>query len=134
MAKLIQKSNNRQELFDNTIKFFNLNNRSHGNGDNRCKYRGANNTACAIGREIPDKLAKELDRKIKTTVKVDSVFEKLPKRLQKMGKDFLNDIQRLHDSQHCWTETGLSSDGVRDAVNIASFYKLNTHVLDTLTK
>jgi hypothetical protein len=134
MAKLIQKSNNRQELFDNTIKFFNTKNRSHGGGDSRCKYRGANNTACAIGREIPDELAKSLDRSFQNAVKADSVFDKLPKRLQRMGKDFLNAIQRLHDTSYCWDETGLTPNGVIDAKNIAKDYKLNTKVLDTLTK
>ena len=121
--KLLQKSTTRQELLDNTIKFYNLNNRCvTGLG---CRYR-YNNKACAIGREISDELANRLDNEfISAQCSNNDVFKLLPIRLQKMGSNFLNDIQILHDNAYNWTKKGLSENGKSVVKGICYEYNLN---------
>ena len=122
--KLLQKSNNRQELFDNTINHFNSENRCVDKA--ACKYR-LNEKGCAIGREISDKLANELDESNcgDTSVSECEIFNKLPKRLQRMGRNFLTDIQRFHDNATDWDENGLSQSGKKNAKEIAKKFNLN---------
>ena len=131
-TKLMQKSNNRQELFDNTIKHFNSINRAT-NDNGGCKYR-LDGKGCAIGREISDKLAKKLDIAEVNVVSSTNIFDKLPQRLQRMGRQFLFSIQELHDVHDNWNENGLSEDGIKEAKLIAEKYKLNTSVLETKSK
>ena len=127
----MQKSKNRQELFDNTINHFNSENRGVSNTGG-CRYRGEEGTACAIGREISDKLAEKLDKGISKSfgltyiVEDDLVFNCLPTRLKKMGKDFLYSLQLFHDDNTNWCLNGLSGRGIDTAKKIATNYKLRT--------
>ena len=63
---------------------------------------------CAIGRKISKRLAKKLDNSIGlggddgASVSSDSIFELLPQKLQKLGQDFLSDIQDFHDDKNNW--------------------------------
>lgn len=121
--KLIQKSTTQQELLDNTINHFNINNRAtteKGHSMYRC-----NNIGCAIGREISNKLAKSLQSEIFSfPVVQDEVFYKLPKRLQKLDRIFLMWIQVLHDSKENWNEEGLSAIGISKVKAICIKYNL----------
>lgn len=79
-----------------------------------CMYAPANdNTAgCAIGRHLPLELAQSLDSK--TSTHVIEVFEYLPNWMQEMGKEFLSEIQKLHDHDSNWTEKRLTDLGIRN--------------------
>lgn len=115
-----QISKTRQELFDNTINYFNIDNLSYSFGS--CFYR-KNEKACAIGREIKDELAFKLDN-FSGGYGVCDVFNLLPKRLQKMGIEFLSSIQDLHDNTNNWTSDGLSETGKNSAQEIAEEFNL----------
>ena len=130
MRKLKQCSKNRQELFDNTILFFNKNNRGLQESMG-CSYSGANDTACAIGREITRELALELDNYDGVTaIREPNIFNKLPVRLKRMGQGFLTIIQELHDQERNWNDDGLTLVGREHARLIAEKYKLSTSKLE----
>jgi len=119
-----QRSNTPQELLDNTINHFTSKNRStkfYGH----CSYRGKNGFMCAIGRELPDALAKELDRKRFSDV--DSVFEDLPPHLQKMSLGFLKRIQWVHDGSSHFDEDGLTYSGKLIVEDICKHYELKAN-------
>lgn len=132
MAKLMQESKTRQELFDNTINHFNSSNRAIAEDENGfigCKYRTKDGRACAIGREIPTTLARKFDKTDDTAVDNDYIFDKLPQRLQDMGQYFLLEMQALHDNGDNWNVDGLTEYGLTVAKEIASRHDLNTDVL-----
>ena len=100
----------RLAVLEDTCQYFNLSKRNVIG--RRCLYYPVNESTegCAVGRLIKDKdLCSTLDNKVGTTV--DIIFILLPKELQELGKQFLVDLQNLHDDKDCWTETGLSEEG-----------------------
>ncbi len=64
-----------------------------------CQYKPSDTSeGCAIGRLIPLKLAESLPQG--DGVNRDVVFNKLPKRIQKLGVNFLSALQSLHDGSN----------------------------------
>lgn len=118
-------SKTRQELLENTINHFNSENRGvDPNSPAVCVYYcDTNNKKCAIGIEVNKKTAMALLRE-NLPVHYNGSFYLLPKRLQNMGKRFLEAIQRLHDESKNWTETGLSLTGKTIAEDIKKQYNL----------
>ena len=127
---IMQESHTREELLQNTVNHFNSNNRSEfcmNEHSSICKYRSGNK-GCAIGRELTDELAYELDDLNCGFVSEPEVFNLLPERLQMMKSDYLKSIQELHDNKIHWDENGLSRRGKDVANNIINLYKLNTQL------
>ena len=120
-------SKNRQELLDNTINYFNSENRgvvSNNEKDSMCFYYSDKTTKrCAIGIEVRKKTAITL-QKNNAPIDYPPNFNLLPKRLQNMGKYFLRDIQSLHDNHKNWTKTGLSLQGKEIVEDIKTHYNL----------
>ena len=93
------------KFLDDTVSFYNLGNRAvcHVEG---CIYTPRDYTpGCAIGRwsNTPEKL--------NGRVRNEKNWPYLPKWMQEMSIDFLQDIQLLHDRPRYWTTTGLSREG-----------------------
>lgn len=105
---------------------FNSENRSQSS-NGTCLYMPAtkNTDGCFIGRKIRSKSIKKAIDKYSGDTSVNSVFDSLPKTLQKYGMDFLNSCQKLHDFTANWTETGLSEDGLLKALEIGGEFGLN---------
>ena len=123
MKKLMQKSQTRQELLDNTVRHFNSMNRSIKDGTlNDCMYRSEDGYGCAIGREISDDLAKKLNNV--SFGSVDNIFDKLPLRLKNLGVNFLREIQFLHDLSGHWNKDGLSNIGRENVDRICEKFQL----------
>lgn len=105
------------EYLQEVISKFNSNNRAvkkNAEGlDIACLYAGG----CAIGYKLiemgMEELCKELD---KTQNYVGVIFDRLPNELKEYGRDFLCDLQGLHDAPDNWDENGLSERG-RHVVN-----------------
>lgn len=76
-----------------------------------CLYSGE--IGCGVGRLIEDKdLCARLDSLGGAAgVCNHLVFEQLPENVKELGRDFLMDLQKLHDDGHYWTPDGLSDDG-----------------------
>lgn len=61
-----------------------------------CQYKPSpTSEGCAIGRLLPLALAESLPQR--EGVNTDVVFNKLPKRIQKLGVEFLTKLQSCHD-------------------------------------
>jgi hypothetical protein len=75
-----------------------------------CTYDHEVNGGCAIGSEVSKKKALELEV-IGGGIIDDHIFEALPKRLKKIGREFLKEVQSLHDNDINWEKgrTGESS-------------------------
>ena len=85
----------------------------------------SNTLGCAIGRHILDKgLCKKLDNMSNGSVILDEVFELLPDNLKELGKNFLFEIQKLHDNKYNWNADGLSEKGVVAKNNIIQEFNL----------
>jgi len=114
-------SQTRQELLQSTVNYYTLNNRAVS-GDT-CAYMTEKGNRCAIGIECNKKLARELESMddsadYGSSVKNDDMFSMLPKRLKKMGQQFLSSIQNLHDLSSHWDEEGISKEGKDRIKNI----------------
>jgi len=109
----------RLEVLEDTCRHFNSKNLAE-DGRGVCLYA----LGCAIGRRIPDLALRErLDRcGISSSVRNDHIFRLLPAELQELGKDFLSDLQVLHDTKGNWNETGLSNKGKAAAAEIRRNY------------
>jgi hypothetical protein len=93
----------------------------------KCLYRGPDNTKCAIGCLIPDKLYKpELEMNT-----LNSLFKKkykLPWYFRRY-KDFLTQLQNSHDND-------LSNYGIfiKRFIEIGNYHKLNTSKFENVNK
>ena len=101
----------RLKFLDDTVKFYNSNNRAIKPTGSCQYYIGKGKPGCAIGRHLLEKLAKSLDRMKNSSVNAESVFNRLPKELKDLGRGFLYKIQDLHDDDFCWDTHGLSRFG-----------------------
>lgn len=116
----------RLQYLEKTINHFNSTNRAVliENGYKKgCLYSHQYNGGCAIGREIPQELAIQLDDyKAGAGVSNPNIFAKLPDYLKELGQQFLIDLQRLHDGCKNWCKTGLSKAGKLRAAEIKRNY------------
>ncbi len=101
------------EVLNSTIKYFNINNRSTTNSEGgSCWYHPqyGGTEGCAIGRLVKDKaLCKKLDTL--GSIGAGHAFLYLPHYLKDLTKEFLTEIQDLHDSSTNWNKSGLSERG-----------------------
>jgi hypothetical protein len=83
---------------------------AEGYSDGRCHYIMPDGRRCAIGSEVSKRDAEKLENSGGTACSLMSFF---PYRLYRLGADFLNEIQRLHDQSNNWDEHGLTDKGER---------------------
>lgn len=118
------QSKTRQELLNNTVAFYNLDNRAVDECGG-CQYYTEDGNRCAIGRELSVEDAMELENKYGgSAVTSNQVYSALPQRLKDMGSIFLNSIQSLHDDEGYWSLDGISEDGVAKVQRICSKFDL----------
>ncbi len=113
--KRIKDISERRKVFsEDLVNFYNANNRSFSTQKHSCFYAPAHaeTPGCAIGRCLPVKLARRLD-KLNYGTSIHAVMNQatLPTWLTEMGIDFLAACQNLHDDRKYWSETGLSVAG-----------------------
>lgn len=111
------------EFLQGTVDYYSVNPLERRCIDNgACMYspksvkKEGKSEGCAIGRHLDSRLAWELDEENSNTdcsVNEEHIFERLPKELQELGKDFLFDVQSFHDIDINWNKHGLSSTGQR---------------------
>ena len=105
------------QFLNDTVNHFNINNRGANKFTNRCSYKDG----CAIGRHLTPELCDKFD---KNGSALFALFDQLPKNLQELGKDFLREIQILHDNEYNWNQTGLSKIGKEKVEYIKRVYNL----------
>lgn len=105
-------------VLDYIAKYFNANNRAvelNSSGEERCKYRTSDGRKCAIGLFIDDELYKRMCEKKLTQCTVMNLLYNglLPFELRILGSEFLNMLQKLHDTNIYWNDEGLTEFGQR---------------------
>lgn len=119
----------RQEFLEDTIKHFYTHKRAvidKAHELDTYSYK----LGCAIGRHLKPKLAEELDEGTVTGISKDRNFDKLPDQLKELGKDFLADVQDLHDFDSSWEKNikgegnKLTKDGCDEVIEICKKHNL----------
>lgn len=89
-----------------------------------CYYMKGEGCKCAIGKDLPDDLCKELDSaKYKdTTIDNNLIFKQLPFTIKSLGQRFLSKIQDLHDTDEYWINLNLSERGLEHIEFIKDVY------------
>lgn len=119
----------KEEFLLDTIKYYSEDTLRRCVENGMCTYSGKtlnkNSDGCAIGRWLNEEVRLELDALDNIPVHDDLVYNKLPEWMRNFGKDFLENVQCLHDYDGHWNESGLSQLG-NDRVNaMIKDYTLN---------
>jgi len=100
-----------------------------------CSYYHQVHGGCAIGCEVSEKKASELEL-IGGGIIDDNIYRALPRRLKKIGREFLQAVQSLHDHTRSWekerTEESLvwSNYGMERINSIITEFKVNIPLLE----
>ena len=103
--------------------------------DITCSYYHQVHGGCAIGCEVSEKKASELEL-IGGGIIDDNIYRALPRRLKKIGREFLQAVQSLHDHTRSWekerTEESLvwSNYGMERINSIITEFKVNIPLLE----
>lgn len=112
-----------KEFLDETVAHFNRKNRAYNALIGTCVYDHSVNGGCAIGRKCSPKLASSLLQK--EPVMSAMIFKRLPNKLKRLGRNFLQRVQALHDNTNCWGDEGLSYTGKNFYSRICEEFNLN---------
>ena len=119
MGKLAQ---NREEM---VLSLINRKTMQAKTKDGGCTYSHEHNGGCAIGCQVMAKTANKLNRLGNGFIWNNSVFYALPQRMQKMGQEFLRDVQKVHDNNGHWRKepdadgnvwNSFGKQGIRDLI------------------
>lgn len=116
-------SQTREELLINTVSRFSLKNRGI-NKNGKCSYT----SGCAIGVEVRKSVAEKLEKK-GYGISNPGEYKLLPNRLKRMGIEFLEEIQNMHDFSGNWNERGISERGKSKANEIIDNFRLKLNHL-----
>lgn len=115
----------KKELLESTVEYYSADvNRRCVDDLGQCFYNPAQagkagiSDGCAIGRFMTEK-----QQNLAEGHRVESLLD-LPVSLQGIEKEFLSDIQYLHDLHACWTETGLSVGGQSTVFGLKQKYNI----------
>jgi len=110
-------------LLDNTIKYYSEDTKRRAmNGEGKCYYR-VGKKACAIGRFLTVDKAEFCDQQMNNAV--GGIYGHLPFILAQFDKEFLKEIQALHDKKEYWNDkAGLTKDGHSKYIDIKRNFKL----------
>ena len=114
----------RKKFLEDTIAFYSEDVGRRAKGTNTCKYKTLDGRKCAIGRWIPESLYFP-GLEGKDLISNDLVFGILPGEIKELGRNFLNDIQHLHDLDRFWTPFGLSTGGQLRVKYIKEKYEID---------
>lgn len=105
-------SKTKREIIDETAAFYNTSNRAVSD-TGLCRYNTDDGRQCAVGRCVKD--AKKLDQQVAefTDSSVTYAWRFVDFKDEYAGhcQDFWRDLQRLHDSDGNWDESGLTGVG-----------------------
>ncbi len=109
-SAIIDLNERRLAFLKETVEFYNLKNRAT-NSAGGCLYHATKSSpGCAIGRFLPDDGKFNINVKcgIESAIKIGN---RVPDWMMEMGRDFLTDVQLLHDIEFYWTDSGISEMG-----------------------
>jgi len=127
------------QLLEETVATYNLNNRC-ADESGKCHYSPKSlglegiSPGCAIGRLLAPELQEQFDNTQPQSgadlvsslpIGFNSLFKRLPEDLQTLGKQFLSDLQNLHDWKGYWDENGITEEGLGKVQQIKRVHELN---------
>lgn len=111
-------------ILEETVEYYSQNpeeRRCVNSKNGKCYYHGKNaqkkSEGCAVGRLLSNELQLELDENYTLNSKEDNssvsgIFHNLPDDIKDLGKQYLHNLQQLHDQDFYWNnESGLSESG-----------------------
>lgn len=90
----------REYFLSEMLAYYAADERRRGMYEDACRYRAPNGTMCSIGRIIPD--AEYIPGFEGSNVWDLAIFGSLPPAYQMLGREFLKEVQQLHDSPSYW--------------------------------
>lgn len=127
----------REELLADTLQYYceDVKRRNLSKDDGfYCTYHPnwENTEGCAIGRFLEEDLQLYLDGLNDSGIQSMSNenYNKIPKWMRDLGRDFLTSMQLLHDRHNYWNEFGLTSIGKKEVEIIINRYKLDKSKLE----
>lgn len=95
-----------QKYFDKVVKHLRKQGKKSMQADGYCMYRGPDNTRCAIGALIPNRLyRKKMDTGANFITKILKLFPTVFKHFGEPdteAQQFLSDLQAIHDGSPTW--------------------------------
>lgn len=130
--KYTEKQWQMRHMLNDVVEHFSKNPRElRSKGNRYCTYNPPSekpkSIGCAIGMYLPKSLCEKLDKMDETSIREilhSTMKNKLPKWLKSLDPYFLNDLQRLHDFDHNWSDTGLSNAGLDYEKHMIAHYDL----------
>ena len=115
------------ETLNETVEFYSVdpNGRRAFNAENfgQCHYKTSDGRKCAVGRLFK---RGEYSEKYGSTTFINLPLKKGVKRLRDTyGVDFLQTLQKLHDTSTNWNNDGLSEIGKREVEYLKIKFNLN---------
>ncbi len=125
------------KLLNETVAYYSVDKNRRCAGSGGCYYSPESvdkvgiSDGCAIGRLLTPELRQVIDAMVRSRglgvnsyVDTEYIFMLLPKRLQSLGREFLRDLQRLHDASTYWLDNGMSDTGLQFVKKIKMSYEL----------
>jgi len=114
----------RLRVLEETVEYYSHPLRRAVDGDGQCRYITPDGGRCAIGRLVDEGTARILEDVegdgLGYGVCVPRIFSKLPAHVKALGKDFLRQLQSLHDDGIYWMPFGLTCCGEEKVKRIKS--------------
>jgi len=118
------------DLLQETVDFYNLNNRGFNEEKETCEYITHDGKMCAVGRCMIDpKVGYAENLTVNNLVfkdnNITSVDDLLKPEYRGYPVSFWVELQGLHDTQAMWTDEGLSARGEQQVKNIIEAIESN---------
>jgi len=125
---------NKQKMFDTIVeKLHEQGVRSYDTYYNHCVYRGENGAKCAVGHILSDRYYRE-DMDVNGLNRVKDIVKlgyKLPRYISD-NVDFLTNMQKWHDADTTWNDTGFSPKGIKGLYYIAKMHNLDDSIVSKI--
>jgi hypothetical protein len=124
----------KQEIFDKVATHLFTQGMRSIDSEERCCYRGPNNTSCAIGCLIPDEnYDKNMENECIVTLINNNKHNHSEKwnffAIWKDKKNLLQALQSVHDYSNNWQSTVKMRKALAD---LAEYYNLDSSIINTL--
>ena len=98
----------RKKFLEETIAYYSADTNRRATIKGSCAYN-IKNKKCAIGRHIPDECYNPIIEN--KSAKHTDVMARIKLEVLCLGKEFLNDVQSLHDINASWNDEGMTPFG-----------------------
>ena len=125
------------EIIEETAAFYNNANRSYDKESYMCYYQHPENPEikCAVGRCMTEEAIEKYGSFVSTLSGLsarNNLDDILQEKYKGHGFDFWEDLQAFHDTNHCWSEDGLTVAGQDEKKRLLEQYSMISSIADVL--